>query len=130
MSSFLVLCTLTEVTPLSSWHAFFICVSRLSSCTSNIIVAILLFLFNLSGLEVLEVVGEVIGGEGEGGGEAGGEEGTTELREAVALEGDSGDLLGEEDLVGRGEDFDGDGHRLLVGGEEEEVADAYCGSDG
>ena len=84
----------------------------------------------LSGLEVLGVVGEVIGGEGEGGGEAGGEEGTTELREAVALEGDTGDLLGEEDLVSGGEDFDGDGHRLLVGGEEEEVADAYRGSDG
>ena len=84
----------------------------------------------LSGLEVLEVVGEVIGGEGEGGGEAGGEEGTTELREAVALEGDTSDLLGEENLVGGGEDLAGDGHRLLVGGEEEEVAYAYRGSDG
>ena len=84
----------------------------------------------MSGLEVLEVVGEVVGGEGEGGGEAGGEEGTTELREAVALEGDTGDLLGEENLVSGGEDFDGDGHRLLVCGEEEEVADAYRGSYG
>ena len=65
-----------------------------------------------------------------GGGAAGGVDGAGEGGLAVALERHAGDGLGDEDVVGGIEGFDGDGHRLFVGVEEGVDVDRYGGAHG